>query len=261
MHLVVQTRAGRPVVALAMATVIGLAGCGDGDDRGGGGGDRAVEDERGAAERRGEGGRDRDRAPGGDGRSSAPGKTATVTRVVDGDTVELEGIGAVRLIGVDTPERGDCGFDEATRFTEQRIGGERVRYVLGRERRDRYGRLLAYLFDSPGRMHNLSLARAGYAKVLTIAPNDRFAGRFEAAVSSARGRYARVPRGACERPAEPSRPSPSRPEGGSQRPPSGGESLPAPPPDLDCSDLPGPVRVGPGDPHRLDADGDGIGCD
>lgn len=264
MRFFLHTRERRlPVVALAVTTVIGLAGCGAADDPQAGGGERAVEGERGAEGQRGESGRDRGRAPGGDGRSGAPGRRASVTRVVDGDTIELAGIGPVRLIGVDTPERGDCGFDEATRFTERRVGGERVRYVVGRERRDRYARLLAYVYDPKGRMHNLSLARAGHAKVLTIAPNDRYAGRFEAAVRSARGRYARVPRGACEQPAppEPSTPSPPRPESRSERPPSGGASLPAPPPDLDCSDLPGPVAVGPGDPHGLDADGDGIGCD
>lgn len=40
-----------------------------------------------------------------------------------------------------------------------------------------------------------------------------------------------------------------------------GKGLPPPPPDKDCSDFVGPVPVGPGDPHRLDRDGDGIGCE
>jgi len=98
--------------------------------------------------------------------------------------------------------------------------------------------------------------------VLTIAPNDRYASRFEGAVRQARPRYPSVPRGACEPPPAPEPAAPPAPSGGpSQPPPGAGGSLRPPPPDLDCSQVDGPVQVGPGDPHDLDADGDGIGCD
>lgn len=110
---------------------------------------------------------------------------ARVVRVIDGDTVQLRGVGRVRLIGVDTPERGRCFDDAATRFTQARIGGRRVRYELGDDEKDRYGRTLAYLHRG-GEMHNLALVQRGFAETLTIPPNDRFAKRFRRAERRAR---------------------------------------------------------------------------
>ncbi len=134
-----------------------------------------------------------------------------VTGVIDGDTVETAKLGRVRLIGVDTPEEGRCYETAATRFTRERLEGEVVRYELGEERTDPYGRTLAYLWR--GGMHNLALVREGYAEALTIPPNDRYADRFEAAERRARrrqeGRW-----GVCERRSSPSPRSPRRPRRG-----------------------------------------------
>src|SRR5690349_14067023 len=47
--------------------------------------------------------------------AATPAATYVVTRVVDGDTVELGTGQTVRLVGIDTPERGQCGYDQATR--------------------------------------------------------------------------------------------------------------------------------------------------
>jgi micrococcal nuclease len=130
---------------------------------------------------------------------------AVVTRVVDGDTVEVRVGGEVedvRLIGVDTPETVkpdtpvECFGPRASAFTHKALEGERVRLVLGEERRDKYGRLLAYVYLLPqeptpsptreggttlGRERplfvNAALVRRGLARTLTIPPNDRFAGR------------------------------------------------------------------------------------
>ena len=179
-----------------------------------------------------------------------------VTRVIDGDTVETAKLGRVRLIGVDAPDKGLCYEAEATRFTRQRLEGQVIRYELGEDRTDRYGGTLAYLWRG-GRMHNLALVDEGYAEVLTIPPNDRYADWFEAAERWAR-RRGEGGWGACERRYTPSPRPPRRPETGGGGIPSG--DLPPPPPDLDCSDLSGTVRVGRNDPHRLDADGDGVGC-
>jgi micrococcal nuclease len=66
--------------------------------------------------------------------------------------------------------------------------GARVRYSLGVERRDRYGRALAYLYTDDRRFVNLLLVRRGYAQPLTVPPNDRFATRFVAAARKARAR-------------------------------------------------------------------------
>lgn len=108
-----------------------------------------------------------------------------VVRVIDGDTVHTDKLGRVRLIGVDTPEEGQCYSTTATRFTQQRLGGQLVGYELGAERKDRYGRTLAYLYRDKN-MHELDLLREGYARVLTIPPNDKYAGRFRSVARSAR---------------------------------------------------------------------------
>lgn len=113
------------------------------------------------------------------------GAGARVTGVIDGDTVDVEGLGRVRLIGVDTPEKGRCGDDAATRFTRARLLGQVVEYELGVEPEDRYERTLAYL-SREGQMHNRALLSEGYAKVLTIPPNDKYAAEFEQAEREAR---------------------------------------------------------------------------
>ncbi|HEX5608968.1 MAG TPA: thermonuclease family protein [Solirubrobacterales bacterium] len=111
---------------------------------------------------------------------------ALVTRVVDGDTVEARFDGReedVRLIGVDTPETVkpgtpvQCFGPQASRFSHRRLEGRRVRLVFGVERRDVYGRMLAYAYLD-GHMFNAELLRRGLARTLTIPPNDRFAERF-----------------------------------------------------------------------------------
>ena len=113
--------------------------------------------------------------------------TVVVSRVVDGDTVEVQLGGEtedVRYIGVDTPETVkpgapvDCFGPQASAFNHQLVEGRRVRLVLGEERRDVYGRLLAYVYLGD-RFVNAELVRRGLARTLTIPPNDRHAGRFK----------------------------------------------------------------------------------
>jgi micrococcal nuclease len=129
---------------------------------------------------------------------------AYVTRVVDGDTVEvrLDGeIEDVRYIGVDTPETVkpgapvDCFGPQASGFNHRLVERRRVRLVFGEERRDVYGRLLAYVYLGD-RFVNAELVRRGLARTLTIAPNDRFAERLKrleiAAARAGRGLW-----GAC----------------------------------------------------------------
>jgi hypothetical protein len=70
----------------------------------------------------------------------------TVTHVVDGDTVDVSSGERVRLIGIDTPERGECGFDAATRRVEELVAGAAIQLVPGaRDDVDRYGRILRYV--------------------------------------------------------------------------------------------------------------------
>jgi micrococcal nuclease len=114
---------------------------------------------------------------------------ATVARVVDGDTVVLRGLGRSRLIGIDTPEvhgRRECFGAEASAFAERMLHGRRVRYEIGAEARDRYGRLLVYVWLADGRFFNDMLVDRGYARTLAIAPNVRFAARFRRRADEAR---------------------------------------------------------------------------
>jgi micrococcal nuclease len=121
---------------------------------------------------------------------------ARVVRVVDGDTIQIERGGRtdrVRYIGIDTPESVkpgtpvQCFAHEASRENEGLVAGRTVQLVPGAEARDRYGRLLAYVYRaSDGVFVNELLVRKGYARTMTIAPNDRFAGRFAALQERAR---------------------------------------------------------------------------
>ena len=112
-------------------------------------------------------------------------RVALVERVIDGDTVVLSGVGTTRLIGVNAPDGGRCGDNAATRFTRRRLEDKRVKYELGQDRRDAFRRTLAYL-RRDGTMQNLALVEEGYAKALTIAPNTKYAQRFEAAEKEAK---------------------------------------------------------------------------
>ena len=111
---------------------------------------------------------------------------ALVTRVVDGDTIEARFDGRtedVRYIGVDTPETVkpgtpvQCFGPRASAFNHRLVEGHQVRLVFGVERRDVYGRLLAYVHLGRGFV-NAILVRRGLARTLTIPPNDRFAPLF-----------------------------------------------------------------------------------
>ena len=124
----------------------------------------------------------------GDGRDDSGPRSAIafVTRVVDGDTIEArigDRIEDVRYIGVDTPETVkpgapvQCFGPQASAFNHRLVERRQVRLVFGLERRDVYGRLLAYVHLGD-RFVNASLVRRGLARSLTIPPNDRFAPLF-----------------------------------------------------------------------------------
>jgi micrococcal nuclease len=115
---------------------------------------------------------------------------ARVTKVTDGDTIHLGDLGSVRLIGIDTPEvygSVECFGREASEFAKRLLPlGARVRYRVGVEERDRYGRLLAYVWLPDGRMLNRVMIDKGYAQPLTIPPNVAFADVFRAGARAAR---------------------------------------------------------------------------
>ncbi len=121
--------------------------------------------------------------------------TVRVTRVVDGDTVEIsptiDGIKDVRFIGVDTPETKDpdCGVQpygtEASALTTSELQGQEVQLEFDMEKTDRYDRLLAYVYEG-GEMFNETLLEEGYAQVATFPPNVKYVDRFLAAQEEAR---------------------------------------------------------------------------
>jgi micrococcal nuclease len=122
---------------------------------------------------------------------------ARVVRVVDGDTI-LVALGGreerVRYIGVDTPEsvkpgvRVQCYAKAAAHENARLLAGGAVTLVAGADPRDRYGRLLAYVYRRPDQLLvNAELLRGGYARPLTIAPNDEMASRFRTLARQARG--------------------------------------------------------------------------
>ena len=117
---------------------------------------------------------------------------ARVDRITDGDTIRLAGLGPVRLIGIDTPEvygQQECFGRQASAFVKRLLApGAEVSYKVGIEPRDRYGRLLAYVWLKDGRFLNLLLADQGYAHPLTIPPNVDYADGFAAAARHARER-------------------------------------------------------------------------
>lgn len=185
--------------------------------------------------------------------------SAVVTRVVDGDTLDLTFADGrserLRLIGVDTPETvhptigEEPGGREASYFTKEALAGKTVLVEFDAEERDRYGRLLGYVYTTDGAMFNAVLVDRGFAEVATFPPNVRYVNVFTALQQGAR--EAKV--GLWEQ----TSPSPAL-----RYDPFG--------PDRDCSDFAtweeaqafflaagGPER----DPHRLDSDRDGIACE
>ena len=122
---------------------------------------------------------------------------AVVERVVDGDTVRVrfgDRREAVRLIGVDTPESVkprspvQCFAKEAAARVQALVPpGTPVRVERDVEARDRFGRLLGYLYRrSDGLFVNLALAQEGYANVATHPPNVAHTARLVAAVAESR---------------------------------------------------------------------------
>src|SRR5918998_221408 len=128
--------------------------------------------------------------------AGTPDGYAQVTRVIDGETVVLSGLGTTRLIGAESP--GDrCYATEAMRFTRDHLEGKRVGYEFDKDRRDLSGRNLLYLYRNG--MHNLALVENGFADPRTSWPNVRYAtGFIEAnrrAEATHKGRFS----GECER--------------------------------------------------------------
>jgi micrococcal nuclease len=126
--------------------------------------------------------------------------SATVTKVVDGDTVDVDGDLRVRYIGVDTPETSggqiDCYGPEAAEYNRQAVLDKQVTLEYDVECKDRYGRLLAYVYAG-GKMVNLTLLERGYGKLMLIKPNVLYEAEMRAAEAAAKVAQAGL-WGACQ---------------------------------------------------------------
>ncbi|MBC7364044.1 MAG: thermonuclease family protein [Candidatus Aminicenantes bacterium] len=99
-----------------------------------------------------------------------------VLKVLDGDSLLVDKIGEVRLIGVDTPEMyhplkpWQYFAREASDFVRKQVEGQQVRLAFDKERQDKYGRTLAYVYLPDGRCLNEEIIRQGYGFALTRFP-------------------------------------------------------------------------------------------
>jgi len=98
----------------------------------------------------------------------------TVKEVVDGDTIVLGNEEIVRYLGIDTPEIGECGAEEARKINEKLVFGKRVKLEKDVTDKDQYGRLLRFVFTEDGEFVNWFLIRNGYAQLLAISPDKKF---------------------------------------------------------------------------------------
>ncbi len=115
-----------------------------------------------------------------------------VKRAVDGDTIELESGEKIRYIGMNTPETVkrnwpvECYGHEASAYNQQLVEGKRVRLEKDVSERDRYGRLLRFVYLEDGTLVNEMLVREGYAYVSTFPPDVAKESLFRQAETEAR---------------------------------------------------------------------------
>lgn len=129
-----------------------------------------------------------------------------VTKVFDGDTLRIAGGEKVRLLGIDAPEmyESDKLYRDARRsgqdigtiialgrksyqFTRQLAEGKKVRLEFDVQQRDKYGRLLAHVFISDTQLFlNAEILKQGYAEVMIIPPNVKYADYFQGLYQEAR---------------------------------------------------------------------------
>ncbi len=168
-----------------------------------------------------------------------------VTRIIDGDTLEVEGGIRIRLVLVDAPELGEAGGVAARDYLEDLCLGaialiDEDDFQIGD---DPFGRVLAVVYCG-GKNANALLISSGHADTYyQFCSASEFRDEAWTRCSSS-----------------PPPPPPPPPEDCDPAYPD--VCIPSPPPDLDCADIPyRRFQVLPPDPHRFDGDGDGIGCE
>jgi micrococcal nuclease len=106
-------------------------------------------------------------------------------KIIDGDTIELTDGRKVRYIGINTPERDQFYYNEATNLNRQLVEGKKLQLELDVESHDQYGRTLGYIWAN-GQLVNLEIVRQGLASAYFVSPNNRYETEIRQAENEAR---------------------------------------------------------------------------
>jgi endonuclease YncB( thermonuclease family) len=186
---------------------------------------------------------------------------AEVASITDGDTLRVIVDGTnepVRLLEVDAPETdGGCGADRATEFVRRFVPpGSTVWLEADLSDRDRYGRLLRYVWRDDGELLNERLIAAGWAEAKLYEPDDGRWDTMRRAQQAARDARAGMWE-QCDMSGVAGEPRASD----AACDPNYSGCVPVHPPDVDCDRVDGPVTVLGKDPHNLDGNRDGRACE
>lgn len=192
-------------------------------------------------------------------------KKYKVVKVIDGDTIKLSNGTTVRLIGIDTPEKGKCGYAEAKKKLTKLVQGKKVTVPNPKsvKDKDKYGRALRYV-SVGGKDVAPIMIKSGYANARYDGvdgyqkhPNQSSYRKLDGKTSHKCGK--KVDALGNKKPAKKA----TKPAASSSGKPTatGKEPWNQPGPDLNCSDIRQWVRITGKDYHGLDRDGDGYGCD
>jgi micrococcal nuclease len=186
-----------------------------------------------------------------------------VASITDGDTIRVL-IGGVneplRLIGIDTPEVGDDCAAEATEALKALVEDTTIRLDADVSDRDRFGRLLRYVFLADGTFVNERMVGDGWAYAIEYPPDTAWSDVLSAAETDARSEGLGLWSGDCGTPTDPTTTTTTPSSACDPAYPT--VCIPSPPPDLNCGDIPHRrFEVLPPDPHGFDGDNDGIGCE
>lgn len=191
-------------------------------------------------------------------------ENVNVVKIIDGDTIDVQfanGVYRVRYIGVDTPEVGQCGYQQAKDFNAQLVLNKPVLMEKEVSHTDQFGRLLRHVYLSG---YNVAVADIliyegwGFAKAYP--PDTRYYNwmkmLMDDAAANRRGGWS-----LCVTQPQPT-PTPTPPTGSNCDAAYPDVCIPSPPPDLNCSDISfRRFRVLPPDPHHFDGNQNGVGCE
>jgi endonuclease YncB( thermonuclease family) len=117
---------------------------------------------------------------GGNGNTTVQGETGQVVAVIDGDTIDVSLNGEtvrVRYVGVNTPERDESCYSDATAANRAMVEGQTVTLVRDSSNTDRYGRLLRFIYVG-NTFVNREMVAQGYAEAVLYEPDDGFHNEF-----------------------------------------------------------------------------------